>query len=171
MPQTAQPPEFVTYYVSVQVAGPSGGGPSGSDKAMLSLLNPSGSGKVLRLTLVEYFTLASSGTNVFLDVQLRRITAHSGGTSITPVKRDTSDAAAVAEVRSEPSVTGGAASDFIQQLVIQSNTSQPGESYRFRLGDVFGAKPITLRPGEGLVVHQVTSNGGTFCPGLIWTES
>ena len=160
-----------TYYATAQVSGPSGGGPSGTNKAMLSLLNPSGSGKLMRIYMAEYFTLASSGTNVYIDVQLRRITAHSGGTAITPIKRDTEDSAASAEVKSEPSsVTGGAASDIIQQLVIQSNAPQSGEAYRFRFGDLPGEKPITLAPGEGIVIHHVTSNGGTFCPGLVWTE-
>lgn len=158
-----------TYYATAQVTGPSGGGPSGTNKAMLSILNPASSGKLVRVLLAEYFTLASSGTNVFIDVQLRKITAHSGGTSITPIKREQSDGSAVVTAISEPSsVTGGAAADILQQLVIQSNAPQTGEAYRFRLGD---GKPIVLAEGEGLVVHQVTSNGGTFCPGLLWTES
>jgi hypothetical protein len=172
MPNAVAPPEFTTYYATAQVTGPSGGGPSGSNKAMLSLLNPSGSGKVVRLYLVEYFPISSSGTDVYIDMQLRAITAHSGGSSLTPIKRDSADAAASAEVRSEPtSLTGGGTSDLLQQLVIQSNAPSMAEAARFKLGDMFGSKPIILHPAEGLVVHQVTSNGGDFCPGLVWTET
>lgn len=160
-----------TYYVTAQVSGPSGGGPSGSNKAMLSIMNPSASGKLVKLWIAEYFTFSSSGTDVYIDVQLRKITAHSGGTSITPIKREQSEGAASATVRSEPSsVTGGAASDILQQLGIQSNSPAGGESYRFRLAEG-GLKPIILDEGEGVVVHQVTSNGGTFGPGLLWTET
>lgn len=158
-----------TYYATAQASGPSGGGPGGTNKAMLSILNPASSGKLVRVILAEYFPLSSSGTNVYIDVQLRKITAHSGGTSITPIKREASDGSAVATARAEPSsVTGGAAADILQQLVIQSNSPAGGESYRFRLGE---GKPIVLGEGEGLVVHHVTSNGGTFAPGLLWTES
>lgn len=163
--------EKPTYYATAQVTGPSGGGPSGTNKAMLSFLNPSGSGKTVRLLIAEYFPLASTGTAVYIDVQLRRITAHSGGTAITPIKRDTSEAAASAEVKSEPtSVTGGAAADLVQQLVMQSNAPSGAQAYRFLFGEGLGEQPFVLAPGEGLVVHQVTSNGGTFCPGLVWTE-
>lgn len=161
-----------TYYISAQAAGPSGGGPSGSNKAMLSLLNPASSGKKLSVLVAEYFPLSSSGTDVFIDVQIRRITAHSGGTSLTVIKRELTDASSVAEARSEPSVTGGAASDLVQQLVIQSNSPATGEAYRFKLGLVYahGEKPIVLAEGEGIVIHQVTSNGGDFAPGLVWIE-
>lgn len=159
-----------TYYVTAQVSGPSGGGPGGTNKAMLSLLNPAGANRAIRVHVVEYFPLSSTGTDVYIDVQVRRITAHSGGSALTIVKRDASDDNSVGEAKSAPSVTGGAASDLIQQLVIQSNSPAGGESYRFRLCDGHGERGIVLAPGEGIVIHQVTSNGGTFCPGLLWTE-
>jgi hypothetical protein len=162
--------EQTTYYITGQEDGPSGGGPSGSNKAMLSILNPASSGKTVKIRIAEYFTIASTGTDVYIDVQLRRITAHSAGTSLTPIKRDTASAAAVAETRQAPNVTGGAASDIVQQLVIQSNSPVGGEGYRFRIGDGIEYEPLVLAEGEGVVVHQVTSNGGTFCPGLVWTE-
>lgn len=162
--------QLPSYYVTAQMSGPSGGGPSGTNKPMLSLLNPTGSGKTVKIRLIEFFALLNSGTNVYIDVQLRRITAHTNGTDITPSKRSTDDDAAVAEVKSEPDVTGGAATDIIQQMVVQANNPSAGEGYRFRMGTAPEEKPITLKPGEGVVIHQVTSNGGTFAPGLVWTE-
>ena len=161
-----------TYYVTAQIDGPSGGGPSGSNKAMLSLLNPSSSGKTIHLLALEYYPMSSSGTNLMLDIQLRSITAHSGGTSLTPVKRESSDDDAYGAVMSEPSsLTGGDAADQISQHSLQSNTVQSASSHIWRFGTLLGEKPIILAEGEGVVVHQVTSNGGTNAIGLLWTES
>lgn len=162
----SQPLTKATYAVRAAVAGPSGGGPSGTNKAMVSILNPGGSGKIVRVRSLLVQAESSSGTNVIVLYELRRISAHSAGTTYTPKKRDTNDAAASTEAKTEPTVTE-ISNPTISSLVIQSNTAQAFPMLRF---DEQESEAITLREGEGLVVHQVTSNGGTFQINLVWTE-
>lgn len=156
-----------TYNIMEAVVGPSGGGPSGQNKSMVSILNPASSGFKAKIRGLSVQAESSSGTNVIVLYELRRITAHSGGTTATIHKRDTTDAASALEAQTEPtSVTGDT---NIQSYIIQSNTAQGPSSHFLQFG-ITGEKPICLDEGEGIVVHQVTSNGGTFQIGLIWTE-
>jgi len=158
------PARVATYYVTSQLAGPS----LSTDKAMLSLLNPNGSGRLIKIWTLEYYPLSTLGTDTILDIQLRSITAHTGGSVIAPKKRDSTDADAVTEVRSGPTVTGGVASDIVSQHGLQANTV-PASGYVWRFGETH-TKPIMLAEGEGVVVHQVTLNGGRNAVGLLWTE-
>lgn len=156
-----------TYSIQEPVVGPSGGGPSGQNKAMVSVLNPSGSGKVLRLRAMRVQPESSSGTGVIILMELRAITAHSGGSAATIHKRDSTNAAPGAESKTEPSSVTG--STNIHTFIFQANTAQGLHEH------LFGSwadshQPIVLREGEGVVVHQVTSNGGTFHIELVWTE-
>ena len=160
-----------TYFVSESITGPSGGGPSGTNKDMLTLFNPLGSGKLLKLRELIVQCSSSSGTNVIVEYELRRITGHTeNGTpedNLTPHKRELSDAASVAESYKEPNAVAGATR--IWTHVLQSNTQQSPASHLWLFGPR-GMKPLVLAPGEGVVFHQVTSNGGTFVITAVWTE-
>ena len=156
---------LTTYVLQAAVDGPSGGGPSGSNKAMASILNPSGSGVIVKVRSYIVAPESSSGTNVIVLHELRSITAHSGGTNFTPLKRDSDSVASAIEAKTEPaSVTG---TTNVQSLIYQSNTAQ--DIYKITFG-TDGDTPIVLREGEGIVIHQVTSNGGTNQLTLVWTE-
>jgi len=157
-----------TYSLYSSAVGPSGGGPGGTNKAMMSLLNPAESGKVLKVRRFSVQAESSSGTNVLVLYELRRISAHSSGTAVTPKKHDLSDADSVAEAKKEPTVTEISA-PTVMPFIMQANTAQaPGAHFVDLVAD--GLKPIVLRPGQGLVMHHVTSNGGTFHTGLVYTE-
>jgi len=157
-----------TYNIAESASGPSGGGPSGTNKAMVSIMNPSGSGKHINIRGFSVQAETSSGTGVIVLYELRQITAHTAGTAVTIIKRCSSDPTSIAQVYNTPaSVTG---STRAQSFIIQANTAQGPTTYFLPFGTV-GEDPICLLPGEGLVAHQVTGNGGTFHIGLVWTET
>jgi len=134
---------------------------------MVSLLNPASSGKVAKIRVFSVQAETTSGSTVIIVYELRRITAHATGTDITPLPRDTTSAASVVQAKEEPgSVTGDT---NIQSYIIQSNTAQGPSTYFATFGTV-GEEPIVLNEGEGLVAHQVSSNGGIFRIGFVWTE-
>jgi len=161
--------ERVTYETVVTESGPSGGGPSGSNKAMATLFNPAASGRQIHLLGYSVQAESSSGTGVIVLYEVRRISAHSGGTLVAPKKRDTVYAASVAEVRDAPASVTEIADPMQQTFILQSNTMQSPMSH-FRDLTAGGARPLILREGEGIVMHQVTSNGGTFHIGFVWAE-
>lgn len=161
--------ERVTYDALVTEPGPSGGGPSGSNKAMATLFNPAGSGKEIRLLGYSVQAESSSGTGVIVLYEVRRISAHSGGSLVTPKKRDTSDPASIAQVRDGPSSVTEIADPTQHTFILQSNTMQSPMGH-FRDLSMGGARPLILREGQGIVMHQVTSNGGTFHIGFVWVE-
>lgn len=157
-----------TYYVSQKVVGPSGGGPGGVDKNMMTMLNPASSGKKAKLWKLTVQAVTSSGTNVVVEYELASITSHTSGTTVTPSKRDSSDASSVVEIRTEPTAVGSYTRLWTH--VLQSNAMQAPSAYGWEFSPNDEVKPFTLAEGEGLCVHQVTSNGGTFAISLAWTE-
>lgn len=160
-----------TFVVQAVATGPSGGGPSGTDKPMVSLLNPASSGKKVHVVGFSVQCESHTGTNVIILYELRQITAHSGGTAYTPVKRVSSNAASVAEVKVEPSsVTEVAGPVNMQSYIMQSNTAISAAANFLSFG-VVGEQAMCLLEGEGLVAHQVTNNGGDFRIGLVWVET
>lgn len=167
VPLTAtQPATLPTYGVQAAVIGPSGGGPGGTNKAMVSIFNPDASGKIARVRSLLVQAESSSGTGVIVLYELRRISAHSAGALYTPRKWDTTNPNAVVVARTAPDVTE-IADPTVYSLILQANTAQSLPMLRFG-GD--NAESLTLQANEGLVVHQVTSNGGTFQINLVWTE-
>lgn len=161
-----------TYVVMEPVVGPSGGGPGGTNKAMVSIMNPSGSGAKVEIIGFSVQAESSSGTNVIVLYELRRITAHTlgAGTAATIQKRDLTDAASAVEAYVEPDSVTEITNPNIQSFIIQSNTAQGPTTYFLPFG-ISGETPIVLAAGEGIVVHQVTGNGGTFHIGLVWVEN
>lgn len=88
-----------------------------SSKHMLSLFNGASSGVVLRayrIWLLNNQTTAVTG--VYTTLEVRRSTAQSGGTSVTPVKLDTSSASLPAQVvcAHGATVTAAAADTFVR---------------------------------------------------------
>jgi hypothetical protein len=130
-----------------------------------SIFNPTGSGKVLKVRVFLVQPETSGGTAVIVLYELHRISAYSGGSPYTPLKRDTTDVASVAEVVTLPtSVTDDG---NIHSFILQANTVQGVYIHRF---GSWGEKPIVLREGEGLLIRQITANYGWFHITTVWTE-
>jgi len=145
-------------------------------KHMASLFNGSGSGRVLRVYRVWLLNnQVASVTGVLTTLALRRTSAQSGGTSITPTKHDTASTSLPAQVLSatgatvtntgdvqlrtivwsndEP-VAGGASSDELKCLApLNCIWDSTGDS---------NIEPITLREGQGVTLHH----SGTTAVGL-----
>ena len=160
--------QLVTYSVEVAQAG-------ANNRDMISIFNPSGSGKIIRLREVWATVPSSSGTTVIVPFEIRHATAITTGTTQTPKPMDSSDAASVAVVRVLPTGISDSAAPVVWWTWLQQiNTSQGStDSMTHIIHDgmvTSELKPITLRPGHGLYIRQIANNTSTFRVGFFWTE-
>jgi hypothetical protein len=132
----------------------------GNAKHMASLFNGAGSGRVLRvyrIWILNNQTVAVTG--VLTTFSLRRSSAQSGGTAVSPVKHDSTNTAD-ADLRrfmwsnDEPAVSS-ATSDELENLV-------PLNCVWDSTGDD-RIQPITLRPGEGVTLQHTGSSTVGVC--------
>jgi hypothetical protein len=135
------------------------------NKHHLSLLNAAGSGKVVRVKKLFAVNLQTGTiTGVVVRFDIKKITAHSSGTSVTPQPMDDNNAALPAGVtaRTGATVTEGA---LLYPWVTQNDeeTAVPGFSKAMFQQSVNiipeGAETQehVLREGRGLTVKQITS--------------
>lgn len=141
-----------------------------NSKQHFSLFNGSGSGVVVRvqkLYIKNMVETAVAGGTRRLDV--KKITACSSGTDITPVKLDTAndDLPAQVLVKTTATVTEGAIifplifSDK-EMLLTQNSMSQQIFSGINWIPEGYELQEYTLREGEGLTIKQITnSTAGT----------
>jgi len=150
-------------------------------KSLMSLWNGASSSKVIRI----YRVFASNSnfianTSVSSNLEMQRISAHSGGITYTPVTRDTANAALDANVVCSTGATvtiNGRLRTW--QWCTQLPTASGREYYTYTmvypmtcLWDVgYGSsklQPLTIRAGEGISIL----NKGMSAVGLIdfWVE-
>jgi len=138
-------------------------------KHMLSLFNGSGSGVVLRVYRIWCLNNQTSAvTGVFTTFEVRRSTTQSGGTSVTPIKMDTSSSSLPGQVLCAHGATVTAASTDLFVRLGWSNdepasaaaTNDELESIP-SLMEVLAAgigssdlEPIVLREGYGITVYH-----------------
>lgn len=138
-------------------------------KHMLSLFNGSGSGVILRVYRIWCLNNQTSGvTGVFTTFEVRRSTAQSGGTSVTPIKMDTSSSSLPGTVLCAHGGTVTAASTDLFTKFGWSN-DEPAASAATNdelesipsLMEVLGAgigssdlEPVVLREGYGITVYH-----------------
>jgi hypothetical protein len=153
--------ERPTYIANANLAG-------AANKNMLSLLNPAASGKCLKIREFWALVKSSSGTTVVIGWEVRRLSAHSGGTVLTSVRNDLADPVTVGEARSAPdSVTDV---ELYRPWVVQINTSQSPFTYMLQFQRDPYEKPLVLRPGQGICFKQIQNNTSTFDVGVRFTE-
>lgn len=156
----------------------------GNNKSMVSLLNASGSGVVVRVEkLFLVNTQNSSVTGVNGSFSLFRMTGHSVGTTLTPQSHDTSDTLNVSvTARTGGTIAGESASELYRwKWGTDEWSTGPADAENFdhamqSLIPLYLASPnekqITIRPGEGLTLKQtVNSTSGTFDIGIVFTEA
>ncbi len=145
-------------------------GVGAANRIHIAVFNPSGSGKVLRVYrcwILQDFT-TNQGTTVNIAWEGRRCTGCSGGTSITPVKRDSARVDSAAMIAKAPTITDDA---LYRSWADQINSYGSPFDHRidFPFGDV--VEPIVLRPGQGFYMKQITATSTpTFRVGVEWTE-
>lgn len=144
-------------------------------KHMLSLFNGAGSGRVLRVYRAWMLNNQTAAvTGVLTTMALRKTSAQSGGTAISPVKHDSASASLVAQVLAAAGATVTNTADVQFRTWMWSN-DEPSASTATNdemeclipLNCIFDAtgdsniEPITLRPGEGVTMqHSGTSAVG-----------
>jgi hypothetical protein len=152
-----------------------------ANKYHISILNASGSGRVIKCHKLFAVNLQVSGvTGVGVRFDAFKITAHSGGTLITPESFDTANAALPAQitVRTGPtSVTLGN-----RLFGFTTTNEEVGATVQLNLGfsilqglnllyESDRTQELTLRPGEGFAMRQITSStAGSFGWLLVFSE-
>lgn len=145
----------------------------GNNKSMAGLFNGAGSGRVLRVKRVWVLNNQTAAvTGVLTTFEIRRSTAQSSGTSVTPVKHDTSSSSLPAQVLSANGATvTSAAADAVRKFVWSNDepAASAGTSDELEclvpLNCVFDAatgdadlEPLVLREGFGIDVRHTGSS-------------
>jgi hypothetical protein len=148
----------------------------GNNKSMGAILNGSGSGRIVRVKRIWILNNQTSAvTGVLTTFALKRSSAQSGGTSVTPTKHDTNSEALPGQVLVATGATVTQTSDVAMRQWVWSNdepAAGTGTSDEFEClvplncvwdsatGDA-DLEPITLREGQGIDVrHTGTTTVG-----------
>lgn len=143
----------------------------GANKYMATLWNGTAT-RLLRVHQVWRFNWQiAAATGVLLEQELRRITARTAGTSVTPVAYDTNDVltAGIAASHNDSAVTDSSLMARIlavneEMLFATALTALAGATAFLRDAQLLwdttltDKKPITLRPSQGLTIKNITSN-------------
>lgn len=149
-----------------------------SNKSMLTLFNGSGSGRIIRVKRIWQLNNQTAGvTGVLTTLEVRRISASSGGTAITPVKMDTTNEAMPAQVACATGPTDSLTGDNALMRYMWSNDEPAAGALTNdevevlpALAIVFDAatgdadiQPIVLREGEGVCLRHTGSTTVGIC--------
>ena len=150
----------------------------GNNKSMAGVFNGSGSGKILRVYRVQVLNNQTTAvTGVLTTFALRRSSAQSSGTSVTPVKHDTNSASLPAQVLTAhgatvTSASGDTVGTFMwsnDEPAVSSATSDELETIPSLMyvwesdpSSSSNVEPLVLREGQGIDVrHTGTTTVGT----------
>ncbi len=149
----------------------------GNNKSMLGVFNGSGSGRIIRVYRVWVLNNQTTAvTGVLTTWTLRKSSAQSAGTSITPTKHDTSSENAPAQClfatggtvtltgdvefrrwvwsNDEPAASAGTSDEFETLIPLNCVWDSTGDA---------NIEPITLREGQGISVHHSGSSAVGVC--------
>lgn len=144
-----------------------------SNKSMLTVFNGSGSGRIVRVKRAWMLNnQTSSVTGVLTTMEVRRISASSGGTAVTPVKHDTSSENMPAQVVCAHGPTDTLTGDAPYSRFMWSNDEPatgsltndeteclPSLSIILDTTGDADIEPIVLREGQGLCIRHTGSTG------------
>jgi hypothetical protein len=144
-----------------------------SNKCMLSIFNESASSNVVRVyRMWALNNQIAAVIGVLTNMEIRRLTAASGGTTLTPVLHDTnSPALSNISLATNATVTP---TDLFRRIIW--STDEPGNSTMtldefeclVPIGTIWQmgymdstTKPLTLRPGQGVGIINTGASLGT----------
>lgn len=154
----------------------------GNNKSMLSIVNASGSAVIVKIREIKIInTQVTSVTGVISIFDIKRITGHSAGTTVTPCAYDTSDSLSGSiTVRTGSTVAGETVTLKRYKWSSDEWGSGPSdvESDDHSLQSLIPiyrvmpyCKPITLRAEEGISIkHTTNSTAGSFTIEVVFTE-
>ena len=142
-----------------------------ANKHMISIFNDAGSGKLI--VLKKLFLInnqISAATGAMLRQEVKRITALSAGTTITPEPSDSTNPALPAEVTIK---SGGTATDGPMMFPLTFSNDEVGTTQAFPTTQLLAGfnwlpegneiQEIRLREGEGITVKNITNTAvGSF---------
>lgn len=149
------------------------------NKHMISILNASGSGKMVVLKKMFLINLSlSSVTGVMLRQDFKRITTHSGGTALTPTTCDSSNPALPAEVTVRTGATSVTEGSLLFPLTF--NNDEVGATQAFPstalqaginwLPEGQEVQEVRLREGEGVTIKNITNTTvGSYAYLIVFT--
>jgi len=150
----------------------------GNNKSIATLFNGTGSAKVVRIyrIIVLNNQTVAIANGVVTTIELRRISASSGGTAVTPLKHDTNTPNLNANIVATTGATDTVGSDILKRFMW--STDEPAATVstidEWQCIPVFNTvwesgygennlDPIVLREGEGLALRQPGSNTLGLC--------
>lgn len=148
-----------------------------NNKSMLGIFNGSGSGRIARVYRIWVLNNQTAAvTGVLTTWTLRRTSAQSGGTAITPTKHDSTSEAMPAQVLIATAATPTLTADAALRAWVWSNDEpavSSGTSDEFEtlipLNCVWDStgdttiEPIVLREGQGITVQHSGSSAVGVC--------
>lgn len=149
------------------------------NKQVISILNDTGSGKVVALKkLFIINTQLSTVTGVALRSDVKRATAHSGGSTITPVAADSTNPAIPAQITVRSAATSVTESTLLFPLTYTND--EVGATQAFPTAQLMAGlnwfpegaevQEVRLREGEGLTIKQITNSSvGQFAWLIVFT--
>lgn len=150
----------------------------GNNKSMAAIFNGAGSGRIVRVKRVWVLNNQTAGvTGVLTTWAVRRSSAQSAGTAVTPVKHDTLSETAPAQVLVATGATvTSAAADTVRTFVWSNDepSASSGTSDEFEclvpLNCVWDAatgdadlEPLVCREGQGIDVRHTGSSTVGVC--------
>lgn len=149
------------------------------NKQVISILNDTGSGKVVALKkLFIINTQLSTVTGVALRSDVKRATAHSGGSTITPVAADSTNPAIPAQITVRSAATSVTESTLLFPLTYTNDELGATQAYptaQLMAGlnwfpEGAEVQEVRLREGEGLTIKQITNSSvGQFAWLIVFT--
>jgi hypothetical protein len=148
-----------------------------NNKSMLGIFNGAGSGRVIRIYRVWVLNNQTAAvTGVLTTWTMRRSSAQTGGTTITPTKHDTNSETAPAQVLVATGATVTLTGDVALRSWVWSNdepAASSATSDEFETivplncvwdstGDA-NIEPLVLRAGEGVSIHHSGSSAVGLC--------
>lgn len=149
------------------------------NKQVISILNDTGSGKVVALKkLFIINTQLSTVTGVAIRSDVKRATAHSGGSTITPVAADSTNPAIPAQITVRSAATSVTESTLLFPLTYTND--ELGATQAFPTAQLMAGlnwfpegaevQEVRLREGEGLTIKQITNSSvGQFAWLIVFT--
>jgi hypothetical protein len=152
------------------------------NKSMVSIVNTSAAvtARIYRIFIINTQTTLITG--VIANFELRRITGHSAGTSITPLSMDTTDSLNAGITAITGSTVAGESASLIMRYQWSSDEwgggapdVESGDHALQLLNPAFdqvpGTKPLFLRQNQGITLKQTTnSTAGTFDIYVLFTQ-
>lgn len=150
-----------TYYVLADAVA------HAANKHHLSIMNAAGSGKVVAIKKLFHINLSLAAvTGVAERFDVKKITAHSGGTAITPQSCDSDNPAIPGQITAATGATSVTEGPILYPITTQNDeltAANTATANYFMQGlnlqpEGIEVQELRLRPGQGMTVKQITSS-------------